>query len=187
MPQKTPARERIFDAALRLLRQGGTEAATQRAVCIEARIKAPTLYYYFGDMHGLYREVVGYVVDRMRGAGVSSDLSPRERIEDTWTSHVRMAQEEPGLFDLWNRHLAWDKLSSTSLLSYQRLQLAFAQAGKEHKLTLDPKTAAYVFWAAAHGMACLIAASHHDGVPYPKGAADALKQGVLARIFERPL
>jgi hypothetical protein len=34
-------------------------------------------------------------------------------------------------------------------------------------------------------MACLIAASQHDGVPYANGAAEKLKEAVLRGIFAR--
>jgi len=156
-----------------------------RAVCDEAGIKAPTLYHYFGDMHGLYLEIVEDIVDRARGPrAAAGDLSPKERIEDTWQSHVRVAQDEPGLFDLWNRHLAWDKLSITSLRSYQTLENAFAELSQEHPIRVTAKVAAYAYWSAAHGVACLISASHHDGVPYPDGAAEVLKRSILDGIFE---
>jgi len=181
-----PTRERIFEAALRLLREGGTKVATMRAICDEAGVKAPTLYHYFGDMQGLYRAVVEDIVEKARGPkAAAGDLSPRERIDDTWRSHVRVAQDEPGLFDLWNRHLAWDRLSITSLRSYQILEGAFGELSTEHPMKMKADVAAYIFWAAAHGVACLISASQHDGVPCPDGAAEALKRAVLDGIFER--
>jgi AcrR family transcriptional regulator len=160
-----PVRERIFNAALRLLRAGGTEAATMRAICDEAGITPPTLYHYFGDMKGLYREVVEQLM--RSDAASAAGFDPKEIIEQVWSSHIQTARNEPGLFDVWNRHIAWDRLTSTSLLK------------------VPPKTAAYVFWAAAHGMACLISASQHDGVPYARGAAENLKKSVLEGIFER--
>lgn len=182
-----PNRQRIFEAALRLLRNGGTEAATLRAICDEAGIKPPTLYHYFGDMHGLYREVVEYVVDFHRGpGGRAGGFTPLERIEDTWIVHIQVARHEPGLFDLWNRHLAWNRLSPTSLRSERSLEEAFERLSGEHSLKVTPDVAAYTFWAAAHGIACLIAGSSRGGVPYPDGAAEMLMHSVLAAIFEKP-
>jgi AcrR family transcriptional regulator len=179
-----PTRERILHAALRLLRAGGTEAATMRAICDEAGITPPTLYHYFGDMKGLYREVVEQMM--RSNAVTAAGLGPKETINEIWDSHVQMATNEPGLFDVWNRHIAWDRLTSTSLHSYETLLQSFQALAKDYPLKMPPKTAAYVFWAAAHGVACLIAASQHDGVPYARGAAENLKNSVLQGIFERP-
>lgn len=179
-----PARERIFNAALRLLRAGGTEAATMRAICDEAGITPPTLYHYFGDMKGLYREVVEQMM--RSNAATAAAFGPKETIEDVWASHIQLATSEPGLFDVWNRHIAWDQLTPTSLYSYENLVRSFQTLGKDYALKVPPKTAAYMFWAAVHGMACLIAASEHDGVPYPRGSAETLKKSVLQGIFERP-
>lgn len=183
---ESPARERIFNAALRLLRKGGVEEATMRAVCERAEVTPPTLYHHFGDMKGLYLAVVENIVDEMRGEGSATEgLTPFERINDTWAAHVRIAQLEPGLFDLWNRHLAWDKLSETSLHSYHALVEAFETLAAKHPLKVEAKVAAYTYWGAAHGMACLIAASQHDGIAYPKGAEASLKKGVLDGIFKK--
>jgi AcrR family transcriptional regulator len=179
-----PVRERIFNAALRLLRAGGTEAATMRAICDEAGITPPTLYHYFGDMKGLYREVVEQMM--RSNAATAAGFGPKETIEDVWSTHIQMARNEPGLFDVWNRHIAWDRMTSTSLHSYETLVQSFQALGKDYALKMPPKTAAYVFWAAVHGVACLIAASEHDGVPYARGAAENLKKSVLQGIFERP-
>jgi AcrR family transcriptional regulator len=178
-----PVRERIFSAALRLLRAGGTEAATMRAICDEAGITPPTLYHYFGDMKGLYREVVEQLM--RSDAASAAGLGPKEIIEQVWSTHIQTARNEPGLFDVWNRHIAWDRLTSTSLHSYETLVQSFQALGKDYPLKVPPKTAAYVFWAAAHGMACLIAASQHDGVQYARGATENLKNSVLEGIFER--
>jgi AcrR family transcriptional regulator len=178
-----PARERIFNAALRLLRAGGTEAATMRAICDEAGITPPTLYHYFGDMRGLYREVVEQLM--RSNASTAAGLGPKETTDQIWAAHVESARNEPGLFDVWNRHIAWDRLTPISLHSYQSLVQSFQALGKDYPLRVPAETAAYVFWAAAHGVACLIAASQHDGVPYANGAAETLKEAVLQGIFER--
>jgi len=179
-------KQRIFDAALRLLREGGTKAATMRAICEEAKVTPPTLYHHFGDMPGLYGEVLKTIEENMRGEAVIHDFTPEERIEDTWRSHVEMARHEPGLFDLWARHLAWERLSATSLNAQKGLQQAFEKLSTSYQMKVTPEQAAFVFWAAAHGIACLIAASPHDGIPYPDGAAQALKDGALNAIFEVP-
>jgi hypothetical protein len=117
-------------------------------------------------------------------AATAAGFGPKETIEEIWTSHIQLARNEPGLFDVWNRHLAWDRLTSTSLHSYETLVQSFQALGKDHPLKVPPKTAAYVFWAAAHGVACLIAASQHDGVPYARNAAENLRKSVLQGIFE---
>lgn len=180
-------RKRILMAALRLLREGGVEAATLRAICDEAKIKAPTLYHYYGDMRGVYRAVIEEVIDKRDGPASTDTAAPLERLDDIWRAHIQIATNEPGLFDLWSRQLAWDRLSPTSIRSERLLENAFEQLAQEYGLKASPAVAAWVFWAAAHGLASLIAASRHEGgLPYPPGSAETLKQGVLGSLFERP-
>jgi len=154
-----------------------------RAICDEAGITPPTLYHYFGDMKGLYREVVEQMM--RSDAAMAAGFGPKETIKEVWNSHIQLATNEPGLFDAWNRHIAWDRLTSTSLHSYETLVQSFQVLGEDYPLKVPAKTAAYLFWAAAHGIACLIAASQHDGVPYARGAAENLKGSVLQGVFER--
>ncbi len=45
-------RDRILQAAARLLAEGGREAVSTRAVSSAAGVQAPTIYRQFGDMQG---------------------------------------------------------------------------------------------------------------------------------------
>src|SRR4051794_36006940 len=53
-------RDRILQAAARLLAEGGREAVSTRAVSRAAGVQAPTIYRQFGDMQGLLDAVASH-------------------------------------------------------------------------------------------------------------------------------
>jgi AcrR family transcriptional regulator len=60
----TGTRERILQAAARLLAESGGDPVSTRAVCAAAGVGAPTLYHHFGDKDGLLDAVVAYGFER---------------------------------------------------------------------------------------------------------------------------
>jgi len=56
-------RERIIEAAAKLVAEGGIEAASTRAVTAAAGVQAPTLYRLFGDKQGLLDAVAAHGFD----------------------------------------------------------------------------------------------------------------------------
>jgi AcrR family transcriptional regulator len=59
-------RERILQAAARLLAESGGAPVSTRAVCAAAGVGAPTLYHHFGDKDGLYLKVLEEVIGDLR-------------------------------------------------------------------------------------------------------------------------
>ena len=53
-------RQRIVEAAARLLEEGGREAVSTRAVSAAAGVQAPTIYRIFGDKRGLLDAVASH-------------------------------------------------------------------------------------------------------------------------------
>lgn len=58
MKESENKKQQIKGVAFKLFLEKGYEASTVRMICKEARIEAPTLYYYFKSKKGLFFEVV---------------------------------------------------------------------------------------------------------------------------------
>src|SRR3954469_15590743 len=96
------ARERIVDAAMRLLTEGGPDAVSTRAVSTAAGVQPPTIYRLFGDKQGLLDAVVvhgftAYLTSK--NAQVPED-DPVEDLRAGWDQHVDLGLANPALYQL---------------------------------------------------------------------------------------
>ena len=95
-------RERIIEAAARLVAEGGIEAASTRAVTAAAGVQAPTQYRLFGDKQGLLDAVAAhgfatYLVSKQ------AQLKTGDPIADVGAGfdlHVEFGLANPGLYVL---------------------------------------------------------------------------------------
>lgn len=180
------ARERIFNAAVELVCEGGPSAATARAICQKANITAPTLYHYFGDLYLLYNEVLELMyVPEIQALPGKEYTDPRGMIDHMWQRTVGTAFTMPGLVELKNQMVASGKVPDCMMSFYARLERAFVQIAQQEKLNFAPEVAAAMLWSAATGVATRIATAQH-GVAYPKGTDEALKSILLNAIFAAP-
>jgi AcrR family transcriptional regulator len=93
-------RERILEAAQRLITTGGREAATTRAVAAAASVQAPAIYRLFGDKDGLIDATAEYAMAKYV-ASKSARPPHRNALEDLrigWDEHVAFGLSQPGLF-----------------------------------------------------------------------------------------
>lgn len=95
-------RTRIVAAAAQLIAQGGSEAATTRAVAEAASVQAPTIYRLFGDKQGLLDAVAEqtfaqYVAGKNQRA---PDADPVEELRQGWQAHVAFGLSNPSVFVL---------------------------------------------------------------------------------------
>ncbi|MDN7500219.1 TetR/AcrR family transcriptional regulator [Burkholderia gladioli] len=94
------ARTQILAAAATLIRQGGPEAATTRAVAAAASVQAPTIYRLIGDKDALLDAVAEYVlgsyVASKKRKALPSD--PLEALKEGWDRYVAFGLANPGLF-----------------------------------------------------------------------------------------
>ncbi|MEO9325379.1 helix-turn-helix domain-containing protein [Nocardioides sp. C4-1] len=98
-------RERIVDAAARLLRDEGARAVTTRAVAQAASVQAPTIYRLFGDKDGLVEAVAEhvmatYVSSKQRAAMDAADADPVTDLREGWRLHVEFGLANPDLYAL---------------------------------------------------------------------------------------
>lgn len=94
----TPTRQRLIDATIELLAEGGYAAATVNALTSRAGVAAGTLYRHFGSKEELFVEIFrtlsGREVDAMAVAG-AGDAPPLDRLEASIEAFARRALAEP--------------------------------------------------------------------------------------------
>jgi len=79
------SRQQILDAALVLFAQKGYAATTIREILDTVGIKAPSLYYYFGNKEGLYTELIKIhcaQIDEAIESYVHTSSSAKRRLKD---------------------------------------------------------------------------------------------------------
>src|ERR1700761_6330028 len=86
-----PPAERMLRAAAELLKTGGIDAVSTRAVATAAGVQPPTIYRLFGDKDGLLDAVSGFVLEeymerKRRLIGTSDD--PVVELRELWDLHI---------------------------------------------------------------------------------------------------
>lgn len=95
-------RERIIEAAAGLLRDGGPDAVSTRAVSAAANVQAPTLYRIFGDKQRLLDAVAehaltSYVAGKARRV---PGADPVDDLRAGWDLHVAFGLAHPAAYVL---------------------------------------------------------------------------------------
>ncbi|WP_245681435.1 TetR/AcrR family transcriptional regulator [Actinomadura kijaniata] len=95
-------RERIIQAAARLLADAGGEPVSTRAVCQAAGVGAPTLYHHFGDKRGLFDAVAAYGFERYLSGKRAQEPTgdPVEDLRRGWDLHVEFGRTNPEFYAL---------------------------------------------------------------------------------------
>ena len=180
--RRSDTRERIVEACAALLREGGPEAASQRAVCERTGIKAPTLYHHFGDLGRLHQVAVARAYADLaarKRAGVTG--TALDRLRGGWDAYLAFARDEPGVFATLAREVVAGPLPAAAQASYRALVEDVRSLADERTLRHDVETAAQMLWAAAHGTACLVLAGRH-GFAISRELSAALRETALAAI-----
>lgn len=95
LPKSHRTRERILDAAARVLSRKGYAGTRLQDVAAEAGLQAPAIYYYFGSRDELIAEVMFVGAHRVRGhvsdvlTALPEGTGPMERILAAVEAHLR--------------------------------------------------------------------------------------------------
>lgn len=95
-------RARIIGAAHTLLRDGGREALSTRAITAAAGVQAPTIYRLFGDKKGLLDAVAAHGFATYVESESRRELSddPVEDLRAGWDLHIGFGLANPFLYSL---------------------------------------------------------------------------------------
>jgi AcrR family transcriptional regulator len=146
-------RERILQAALRLLEAGGAQAVSTRSVSAAAEVQPPTIYRHFGDMQALLDAAAsaGFTAFvQAKAAGVTGG-DPVDQLREGWRLHVAFGLSRPHVY---LQMLGTPRPGARSLAVVQATEMVravmqrVAQAGR---LALSVDAAASMTLAAVMG------------------------------------
>jgi AcrR family transcriptional regulator len=153
---KTPfPSDRVLRATAELLRTGGIDAVTTRAVATAAGIQVPRIYRQFGDKDGLLDAVTHHVVQQyLRGkrqvVGASND--PVGDLRQLWNAHIEFGLDNPDCYVLIYSQPRPGRIRSAASETVALLQQAIARAGDQGRLRMSVRRATHIFHAGAIGV-----------------------------------
>lgn len=179
------ARLRLLRAARDLLSEHGTKGATARAICACAGVRAPTLYYYFGDLTRLHAAAVNAsFVEIMAGYRQRTRASGTfDGIRLAWETLVRFGSTEPLMARLLIQYVLDGNPPAALRLTLARLGRDLRDMELSGKLTVSADDAVTVLWTAAIGATSMVTSP--GGLGTQKGGpSDILLETILAGIAD---
>jgi AcrR family transcriptional regulator len=180
------ARERILQAAARLLAESGGEPVSTRAVLAEAGVGAPTLYHHFGDKQGLLDAVVahGFAQYVARGRARPVPADPLEELRRGWDDHVEFGLGDPAFYVLMYGSARPGRRPAAADEARELLLESLERAARAGLLRVAPETAARMVLSACVGVTLTL-------ITDPEGAADRelsprTRDAVLAAVTTGP-
>lgn len=179
-------RDRILQAATRLLTEGGREAVSTRSVSSAAGVQAPTIYRQFGDMQGLLDAVAihGFATYLASKQERETGQDPVEDLRQGWDLNVDFALANPALYTLMYGtprlgapHPAVAELREVLLGLVRRV----AEAGR---LLVGVERAADMLSAAGGGVALVLIAQ--GGASGDRTLSVTTREAILAAITSEP-
>ena len=160
----SPHRERILKAALALLRAGGRDAVTTRAVAEAAGVQPPVLYRLFHDKRGLLDAVTEYgfalYLSEKRQPHPAED--PIQFLRDGWTRHVQFGLSHPELYLLMYADPHPRKTGHSVPHAHPGLRAHMQRIAAAGRLRLPLSLAADLFHGAACGVVMTLLATSEE-------------------------
>lgn len=165
-------RDRIIDAATRLLDEGGVAAVTLRAVGDRVGLSRAAPYKHFTDKTDLLASVAAAELDRladtMRTAAERADGGHAGRVEAAAVTYVRWARSRPTRFRLvfgaWGDE-PHEALGRSADAASELLYGLVREAVADGALTGDADRLAPMIWSLGHGAVDLDLAGHLSKKP----------------------
>jgi AcrR family transcriptional regulator len=181
----TGTRERILQAAARLLAESGGAPVSTRAVCAAAGVGAPTLYHHFGDKDGLLDAVVAFGFETYLAEKRSqpSTGDPVEDLRRGWDLHVEFGLAQPAFYSLMygaGRHVGASEEARRILLLMTE---AVARAGR---LRVPVKTAADMIHAACMGVTLTLISGEKDDPELSPRTREAILAAIAIGETQEP-
>ncbi|MDQ6777567.1 MAG: TetR/AcrR family transcriptional regulator [Actinomycetota bacterium] len=184
-PAAADARTRIVLAAARLLRDGGREAVTTRAIESAAEVQAPTIYRLFGDKQGVIEavaehEMSAWVAAKAADAGTDAGRDPVAVLRDGWRAAVEFGLEHPALFSLMHGEPDPARPWAAQALGESILRQRVRRVAAAGLLALSEERAIALITASARGAVLTLLATAPDRRDL--GMLDDLLDGLINTI-----
>jgi AcrR family transcriptional regulator len=184
---RADTRQAIVAAAVGLLRAGGAEAVTTRAVAEAAGVQAPAIYRAFGDKDGLLEAVVEHELAEhvtakaavVRAAG-ESDVDPVEDLQAGWRAQVDFGLANPAVFALLSDPARAGR-SAAAQAGREVLAARVHRVALAGRLAVGEQHAAELVHAAGTGLVLTLLALPADR--RDPALVDAMIDAVLTRVL----
>jgi AcrR family transcriptional regulator len=179
------ARERILQAAARLLSEAGGEPVSTRAICAEAGVTAPTLYHHFGDKDGLFDAVVAHGFEeylaKKRATEPTGD--PVRDLAEGWDAHVEFGRTHPSFYLLMYGAPRQGRQPTAAKEAHQFLLGMLENVARSGRLLADVEPAARMIEAASTGVTLQLITD--PGQPDPLAVSERVRDAVLDTLVRR--
>ena len=181
MHSETP-RQRILEAAARMLAEQGRHALTTRAVAAAAGAHAPTIYRQFGDMRGLLDAVASHGFDDYLANSVARDRhdDPVDDLRSSWDAHVRFGLTHPALYALMFGDPATTVASTAADRAAEILTELIARIAAAGRLRVGEDHANALIRAAGMGVVFQLLATPAE--QRSLAVSHAMRESVLAAV-----
>jgi AcrR family transcriptional regulator len=175
-------RDRILQAAARLLTEGGREAVSTRAVSSAAGVQAPTIYRQFGDMQGLLDAVAshGFATYLASKRERETSQDPVEDLRRGWNLHVDFGLANPALYTLMYGYPRPDTPHPAAAEALEMLCGQVRRVAEAGRLCVGVERAADMIQAAAVGVVLVLL--RQGGASPDRTLSVATREAVLAAI-----
>lgn len=167
-------------AAAELMRAGGPDAVTIRAVGQAAAVQAPAIYRWFGDKDGLLAAVAEHTMASwVTGKAGPGDGDPVAELHTGWDSTIDFGLANPGVFTLLTAAGGADSPAAAAGMAVLRAKVdRVAAAGR---LRVAPERAAELLHAAATGIVLSLRGVHDERQrrTFPDAMWDAVLRAVV--------
>ena len=179
-------RDRILQAAARLLAQGGREAVSTRAVSRAAGVQAPTIYRQFGDMQGLLDAVAshGYATYLASKRERKTSQDPVEDLRRGWNLHIDFGLANPALYTLMYSYPRPNTPHPAAAEAQEILLRQLRRIAEAGRLCVGVERAAHMIHAAAVGVVLVLLGQ--GGASGNQTLSVATREAVLAAITTDP-
>jgi AcrR family transcriptional regulator len=147
--------DKLLNAAAELLRKGGAEALSTRAVAAAAGMQPPALYRQFGDKDGLIEAVTLHVLQRYlsrKRSILDQSEDPVADLRRLWDLHVAFGFTHPDCFVLIYGQVRRAKsLSAATDTTISLLRDAIARVADHGKLRMSVERATALFHSCGVG------------------------------------
>jgi AcrR family transcriptional regulator len=149
-----PPAERMLRAAAELLKAGGIDAVSTRAVATAAGVQPPTIYRLFGDKDGLLDAVSGFVLQnymhRKRLLIGSSD-DPVVELRGLWDLHIEFGMNEPHAYVLTYGQPRPGRMVPAAIETVKLLTEVIGRLGDQGRLKMSVERATSYFRSCGTG------------------------------------
>lgn len=185
---RLPGTERLLEAAAGLLRDGGVEAVSTRAVAAAAGTQTTLLYRRFGDKNGLLEAVGLYVLEdyiAQKRKLLKQSADPVDDLRRLWDLFVAFGFAQPESFSLiYGRPRRGDAISAAAETTVGLLADAVGRIAATGRLRMSVERATALFTSC--GVGFIITQLTLPSLRRDPELADVARENAIASIMVAP-